>query len=203
MRLYFSPGACSLAPHIVLRELGGHFDLDLVDLKAKKTAEDKDYWTINPKGYVPALQLDDEQILTEVPAIMQYLADRAPEKGLVPPPGTLARYRLVEIINFVSAEIHKTFTPLFSEAMPQEGRQIFIDRLSKRLNFIAAQLESSPFILGDHFSIADAFLFTVLSWSRYVKFDLEPWPSVVAYLERIAQRQSVHDAMAAEGLIKE
>ncbi|MBV8635754.1 MAG: glutathione S-transferase N-terminal domain-containing protein, partial [Burkholderiaceae bacterium] len=124
MRLYFSPGACSLAPHIVLRELGGHFDLDLVDLKAKKTAEDKDYLEINPKGYVPALQLDDQQVLTEVPAIMQYLADRAPEKGLVPPPGTLARYRLVEIINFISAEIHKTFSPLFSDSLPEEARQM-------------------------------------------------------------------------------
>ncbi|HEX8955938.1 MAG TPA: glutathione transferase GstA [Burkholderiaceae bacterium] len=203
MRLYFSPGACSLAPHIILRELGGHFDLDLVDLKAKKTAEDKDFLAINPKGYVPALQLDDEQVLTEVPAIMQYLADRAPEKGLAPAPGTLARYRLVEIINFISAEIHKTFSPLFAEGMPEEARRIFLDRLSKRVDFIAMRLESSPYLLGDHFSIADAYLFTVLSWSRYVKFDLGAWPAVVAYLARIAQRPSVHDAMAAEGLIKQ
>ena len=203
MRLYFSPGACSLAPHIILRELGGHFDLALVDLKAKKTAEDKDFLAINPKGYVPALQLDDEQVLTEVPAILQYLADRAPEKGLVPPPGTLARYRLVEIVNFISAEIHKTFSPLFAEGMPEEARRIFLDRLSRRVDFIATQLESSPYLLGEHFTIADAYLFTVLSWSRYVRFDLGSWPAVVAYLARIAQRPSVHDAMAAEGLVKQ
>lgn len=203
MRLYFSPGACSLAPHIILRELGGHFDLDLVDLKAKKTAEDKDFLAINPKGYVPALQLDDQQILTEVPAIMQYLADRAPEKGLVPAPGTLARYRLVEFINFISAEIHKTFSPLFAEGMPDEARRIFIDKLGKRVSFLATTLEASPYLLGEHFSIADAYLFTVLSWSRYVKFDLSPWPALQTYLERIAQRPSVHDAMLAEGLVKQ
>ena len=202
MRLYFSPGACSLAPHIILRELGGHFDLDLVDLKAKKTAEDKDFLAVNPKGYVPVLQLDDSQILTEGPAIMQYLADRAPEKGLAPPPGTIARYRLVEIINFISAEIHKTFSPLFADGLPDEARQLFLDKLAKRVGFIATQLEASPFILGDHFTIADAYLFTTLSWSRYVKFDLEPWPAVVDYLARIAERPSVHEAMAAEGLVK-
>ncbi len=203
MRLYFSPGACSLAPHIILRELGGHFDLDLVDLKAKKTAEDQDFYAINPKGYVPVLQLDDHQILTEGPAIMQYLADRAPEKGLVPPPGTIERYRLVEAMNFISSEIHKTFTPLFGEDTPEETRQAYRATLTKRVAIIAAQLENSSYILGDHFSIADAYLFTTLSWARYVAFDLEPWPAVVAYLGRIAQRPSVHEAMAAEGLIKQ
>jgi len=203
MRLYFSPGACSLAPHIILREIGGHFDLDLVDLKAKKTSEDRDYLAINPKGYVPALQLDDQQVLTEVPAILQYLADHASQKGLVPPPGTMERYRLVEIINFISAEIHKTFTPLFIDGVPEEVRQIFIGRLSKRVDFIAAQLDKSSYLLGDSFGIADAYLFTVLSWSRYVKFDLEPWPAVTTYLARLAHRPTVRDAMAAEGLIKE
>ncbi len=203
MRLYFSPGACSLAPHIVLRELGGHFDLDLVDLKAKKTAEDKDFTAINPKGYVPVLQLDDHQILTEGPAIMQYLADRAPEKGLVPPAGTMARYRLVEAMNFISSEIHKTFTPLFKDGTPEETRQAYREILSKRVAIVAAQLETSSHIVGDHFTIADAYLFTTLSWARYVDFDLEPWPAVVAYLARIAQRPSVHEAMAAEGLVKE
>ena len=203
MRLYFSPGACSLAPHIILRELGGHFDLDLVDLKAKKTAEDQDFYAVNPKGYVPVLQLDDHQILTEGPAIMQYLADRAPEKGLVPPPGTMARYRLVETMNFISAEIHKTFSPLFDDDTPEETRQACLDKLAKRVAIMAAQLENSPYLLGENFSIVDAYLFTVLSWSRYVKFDLERWPVVVAYLARVAQRPSVHEAMAAEGLIKE
>jgi len=203
MRLYFSPGACSLAPHIVLCELGGHFDLDLVDLKAKKTAEDRDFYAINPKGYVPVLELDDHQRLTEGPAIMQYLADRAPEKGLVPPPGTMARYRLVEAMNFISAEIHKTFTPLFIEDAPEETRRACRDILAKRVAIVAAQLENASYLLGDRFTIADAYLFTTLSWAHYVKFDLEPWPAVVAYLGRIAQRASVHEAMAAEGLVKE
>jgi glutathione S-transferase len=202
MRLYFSPGACSLASHIVLRELGGHFDLDLVDLQAKKTAEDKDFLAINPKGYVPVLQLDDHQVLTEGPAIMQYLADRAPEKRLVPAPGTMERYRLVEAINFISAEIHKTFTPLFGDSVPEQTQQAFRTKLAKRIDIIDARLKEAEYFVGEHFTIADAYLFTTLSWSRYIKFDLSPWPAVTAYLERIAQRASVHDAMAAEGLIK-
>ncbi len=203
MRLYFSPGACSLAPHIILRELGGHFDLDLVDLTAKKTAEDKDFLAINPKGYVPVLQLDDQQILTEGPAIMQYLADRAPEKGLAPAPGTMARYRLVEAMNYISSEIHKTFTPLFGENTPEETQQTYRATLTRRIEIVEARLKQADYFVGEHFTIADAYLFTTLSWSRYIKFDLSPWPAVTAYLERIAQRASVHDAMAAEGLIKE
>ena len=203
MRLYFSPGACSLAPHIVLRELGGHFDLDLVDLQAKKTAEDKDFLAINPKGYVPVLQLDDHQVLTEGPAIMQYLADRAPEKRLVPAQGTMERYRLVEAINFISAEIHKTFTPLFGDNTPEETQKTFRAKLAKRIDIVEARLKEADYFVGEHFTIADAYLFTTLSWARYIKFDLSAWPAVTAYLERIAQRASVHDAMAAEGLIKE
>lgn len=202
MKLYISPGACSLACHIVLREIGGHFDLDLVDMKAKKTAEDHDYLAVNPKGYVPALQLDDHQVLTEGPAIMQYLADLAPEKGLAPAAGTMARYRLMEMLNFISSEIHKSFTPLFHDTTPPATVEAFRATLAKRIGVLAAVLEKSPYLLGEHFTVADAYLFTTLSWSRYVKFDLEPWPVVTAYLARLAERPSIHEAMAAEGLVK-
>jgi glutathione S-transferase len=203
MKLYFSPGACSLAPHIILCEIGGHFDLEEVDLASKKTVDGKDFYAINPKGYVPVLELDDHEILTEGPAIMQYLADRAPDRKLVPPPGSMARYRLAEAMNFISAEIHKSFTPLFSKTTPDETRTAFLDILSKRVAIIAAQLEKTPYITGDGFSIADAYLFTVLSWSRYVAFDLAPWPAVGAYLARLAERPAIHAALAAEGLVKE
>jgi glutathione S-transferase len=202
MKLYFSPGACSLSPHIVLREAGVHFELDQVDLGTKQTIEGKDFNALNPNGYVPTLQLDNGQVLTEGPAIVQYIADLAPEKRLAPPAGSMERYHLMESLNFISTELHKTFSPLFKSTTPEETRNAAFAYLAKRVAFVGTQLDKSSFFRSDEFSVADAYLFTVLSWSRYVKFDLSPWPSVVAYLERIAARPAVHAAMVAEGLIK-
>lgn len=203
MKLYFSPGACSLSPHIVLCEAGLAFDLERVDLAAKVTASGTDFRTINPKGSVPALQLDNGDILTEGPAIVQYLADQVPEKSLAPAAGTMARYHLMEWLNFISTELHKTFSPLFRANTPAETKDMARETLANRIGFVATQLQRSTFLTGEQFSVADAYLFTVLSWSRHVKLDLAPWPSVEAYLKRIAARPAVRAAMVAEGLIKE
>jgi glutathione S-transferase len=202
MKLYFSPGACSLSPHIVLREAGLHFDLDQVNLSTKKTAEGADYNEINPNGYVPALQLASGEVLTEGPAIVQYIADLVPEKHLVPVIGSLERYHLMSTLNFISTELHKTFGPLFKSTASEEVRSAALANLTKRLEYVNGQLAKSPFFCGVQFSVADAYLFTVLSWSRHVQFDLSPWPAVVSYLERIAARPAVHAALVAEGLIK-
>jgi glutathione S-transferase len=202
MKLYFSPGACSLSPHIILRESGLPFELDQVDFGTKQTSSGKDFTAINPKGYVPALQLDDGQILTEGPAIVQYLADRVPEKHLAPPAGTIERYRLMEWLNYISTELHKTYSPLFNSKTPEETRNSARETLGKRIDFVAKQLKNSQYLTGDQFGIADAYLFTVLSWSRHVKFDLTPWPAVASYLERIGARPTVHAALVAEGLVK-
>jgi len=202
MKLYFSPGACSLSPHIALREAGLHFDLDQVDLGTKKTVEGKDFTSINPNGYVPALELADGQVLTEGPAIVQYIADQVPDKHLAPPAGSIARYKLMSSLNFISTELHKTFGPLFKSTTPEEARNATLAYLAKRLDYVNTQLVKTNFFCGDQFSVADAYLFTVLSWSRYVKLDLTPWPSVVAYLERVGARPAVHAALVAEGLVK-
>jgi glutathione S-transferase len=202
MKLYFSPGACSLSPHIVLREAGLHFDLDQVDLSTKKTVEGRDYTEINPNGYVPALQLAGGEVLTEGPAIVQYIADLVPEKHLAPAIGSLERYHLMSTLNFISTELHKTFGPLFKSTTTEETRNATFAFLAKRMEFVSAQLAKSTYFCGTQFSVADAYLFTVLSWSRHVKFDLSPWPVVVSYLERIAARPAVHAALVAEGLIK-
>jgi glutathione S-transferase len=202
MKLFFSPGACSLSPHIILREAGLSFELDQVNLGTKQTASGKDFWQINPKGYVPALQLDNGQILTEGPVIVQYLADQVPRKHLAPTAGSLERFHLMEWLNFISTELHKTFSPLFNSKTPEEYRVIARENLTKRIGLVAKQLEKTDFIAGDQFSIADAYLFTVLCWTRHVKLDLAPWPPVVDYMERVGSRPSVHAAMIAEGLIK-
>jgi glutathione S-transferase len=202
MKLYFSPGACSLSAHIVLREAGLQFDLDQVDLRAKKTADGKDFYAISPNGYVPALQLKSGEVLTEGPAIVQYLADLVPDKNLAAPQGSMERYHLMESLNFITSELHKTFTPLFIDTTVEETRNAVRATLGKRIAFVNTELGKSSFFRSEHFSVADAYLFTVLSWARYVKFDLSPWPAVVSYLERIATRPAVHEAMVAEGLIK-
>ncbi|HXA46548.1 MAG TPA: glutathione transferase GstA [Burkholderiaceae bacterium] len=202
MKLYFSPGACSLSPHIVLREAGLHFDLDQVDLSTKKTTEGADYGGINPNGYVPSLQLANGDVLTEGPAIVQYIADLVPEKHLAPAIGSLERYHLMSTLNFISTELHKTFGPLFKSTTSQEVRNAALAALAKRMAYVSDRLTKSPFFCGVQFSVADAYLFTVLSWSRHVKFDLSPWPAVVSYLERIAARPAVHAALVAEGLVK-
>jgi len=203
MKLYYSTGACSLSPHIVLRELGFSFDLERVNLASKKTAGGEDYLEVNPKGYVPALVLDSGEVLTEGPAIVQYLADQAPEKQLAPAAGTMARYHLVEWLNFISTELHKAFSPLFKPNTPEETKQTARDTIAARLHIVEKQLQGRDYLAGNQFSVADAYLFTVLCWARPMKFDLGQWPAVQAYMQRVAARPAVHEAMKAEGLIKE
>lgn len=197
MKLFFSPGACSLSPHIVARELGLPVTLEQVD-RAKTYGGGQDYLAINPKGYVPALQLDDGQVLTEGPVIVQYLADLRPEAGLVPPAGTMARYRLQEMLGYISTELHKTYSPLFVPSTTDDVRQDRKAVLFKRYGLIERTLASSPYLLGDSFTVADAYLFTVTSWAGFVKLDLSEFPSLRAYMARIAERPAVKDAQAAE-----
>jgi glutathione S-transferase len=202
MKLYYSPAACSLSPHIVLRELALPFELVKVNLKTKRTADERDFTAINPKGYVPALELDDGQVLTEGPAIVQYLADRKPEAGLAPPNGTLARYRLQEWLNFISTELHKQFSPLFAPNTPDATKDAQRERLAGRFDWLSKQLEGKDYLLGKDFSVADAYLFTVLSWGRHVGIDLARWPTLKGYVERVAARPAVQEALKAEGLTK-
>lgn len=202
MKLYYAPGACSLSPHIVLREAGLNFDLVRVDLGTKKTASGDNYLAINPKGYVPALQLDDGQLITEGPAIVQYLADRVPEKRLAPAAGTLERVRLQELLTFIGTELHKSVGALFNPQAPDAWKAAMRDLFSRRLALVAPQLDGRDYLLGDTFSVADAYLFTVLGWTDFLKIDLSPWPVFAAYRARIGARPAVQAAMKAEGLIK-
>jgi len=202
MKLFHSPGACSLSPHIVLREAGLTFTLVKVDLATKKTAEGADYFAVNSKGAVPALQLDDGQVLTEGPAIVQYLADQKPESGLAPRAGTFARYRLMEMLNFITSEIHKGFSPLFNPKITPDWKEATLTALAKKFDWLSTQLAGKTFLLGDTFTVADAYLFTVLGWTKPTKIDLSKWPVLAAYHARIAQRPKVQEAMRAEGLLK-
>ncbi|GGJ04529.1 glutathione transferase GstA [Halopseudomonas pertucinogena] len=201
MKLYYSPGACSMAVHIVLIEGGFSFDKEQVDLATKKTADGTDYTSINPNGYVPALALNNGEVLTEAAVILAYLADQVPERKLAPAAGSMERYRLQEKLNFITTELHKGFGSLFNPAMPEEWREQVKQGLGKRLAYIAGQLENRQYLLGGEFSIADAYLFTILGWSKLVKVDLSPWPVLADYSARIAQRPAVQAAMKAEGLI--
>ncbi|APR78781.1 Glutathione S-transferase [Minicystis rosea] len=202
MKLYYSPGACSLSPHIVLREAGLPFELQRVDTRSKQLKGGGDFTEINDKGMVPALQLDDGSVLTEGPAIVQFLADQKPETGLVPKAGTMERYRLAEWLNFISTELHKGFTPLFNPATPEEYKLMVREALAKRFGLVQKRLEGKTWAMGDQFTVADAYLFTVLSWTKFVGVDLSPWPVLVAYLERVAARPTVTEALVAEGLVK-
>ncbi|MFL6712894.1 MAG: glutathione transferase GstA [Sulfurifustis sp.] len=202
MKLYFLPGACSLSPHIVLREAGMSFELEKVDRATKRTASGEDYLQVNPKGYVPALKLDDGQILTEGPAIVQYLADQKPESGLAPKTGTMERYRLMEWLNFTTSELHKQFSPLFNPKVTPDWKQNQLDLLAKRFDHVETNLKGKSFVMGDRFTVADAYLFTVLNWSNFQKIDLTKWPTIKDYLARIAARPSVKEALRAEGLAK-
>ena len=198
MKLYFSPGACSLSPHIVLRELGLPFETVQVDLKTKRTSDGSDFWKINPKGYVPTLQLEDGAILTEGPAIVQYLADRKPNAGLAPANGSFARYRLQEWLNFISTELHKQFSPLFNPATPESVKQAQQERLAERFREIVAAMGGTPWLMGDAFTVADAYLYTVLTWAAYVGVDLAPFPALQAYMQRVEARPAVRATLAAE-----
>lgn len=200
MKLYYSPGACSLSPHIVLREAGIPFEIEKVNLKTKKTEAGIDYDTINPKSYVPALVMNNGELLTEGPAIVQYVADLAPEKKLAPPAGTLERYRLQEWLNYISSEIHKGFGPLFNPKAAEDIKDAARARVSKRIGFAATALEGKNYLLGDTFSVADAYFFTILRWTHFVGIDLSPWPGLKEYLKRVAARPAVISAIKAEGL---
>lgn len=200
MKLYYSPGACSFSPHIVLHETGLPFETERVDLKTKKTAAGSDYDTINPKSYVPALVMKNGELLTEGPAIVQYLADLVPEKELAPPSGTLERYRLQEWLNYISSEIHKGFGMLFNPLAPEDMKNAAKARLAKRFGFAATALEGKSYLMGDTFTVADAYLFTMLRWTRSFGIDLSPWPALSAYFDRVAARPAVVATLKAEGL---
>jgi glutathione S-transferase len=202
MKLYYSPGACSLSPHIVLREAGLAFEPVLASTKSHKLQDGTDYYSINPLGYVPMLELDDGTRLREGPAIVQYIADQVPTKNLAPANGTLPRYRLQEWLTFIGTEIHKGFSPLFNPAMPEEGKKISRDRLASRFEWVNTELAGKTYLMGEHFSVADAYLFTVTNWAKLMDIDLAPYPNLVALRERVAARPAVQEAMKAEGLLK-
>jgi glutathione S-transferase len=202
MKLYYSPGACSLSPHIVLLEAGLPFTLEKIDFATKKTATGIDYLTINSKGAVPALQLDDGRVLTEGPAIVQYLADLKPDSGLAPRAGSFERYQLVEILNYITSELHKGFGPLFNPKITPDWKASVLADLNKKFAWLSKFLGSKTYLTGNTFTVADAYLFTVLSWSAHVNIDLAPWPVLTAYQSRIAQRPKVQQALKEEGLLK-
>lgn len=198
MKLYYAPDTCSLSPHIVLRELGLEFEPIKVDNKSKLTADGRDFRSINPKGYVAALELDDGQILTEGPAIVQYLADLRPERGLAPAAGSWQRVRLQEWLNFITSEVHAGSALLFHTALPEEVRSIFRDRLFRRFDFLQDALCGKEYLLGTTFSVADAYLFTVLGWCKFFSIELTGWPALSAYMARISARPAVQAALRAE-----
>jgi glutathione S-transferase len=198
MKLYFSPGACSLSPNIVAHEAGIPLELVKVDVGTKTIVSDGDFWAVNPKGYVPALQLDDGQVLTEGPAIVQYLGDLKPESGIVPKAGTLERYRLQEMLGYINSEIHKSYSPLFNPETPAAAADERKAYLKKRYKLVEAALAGKPYLLGDKFTAADAYLFTVTNWASYVKLDLSDFPNLAAFQKRVSARPAVQEAMRAE-----
>ena len=202
MKLYMSPGACSLSPHIVLREAKLPFTAVKVNTKTKEIEGGGDYRKINTKGYVPALQLDDGQVLTEGPAIVQYLADKAPASGLAPANGTLERYRLQEWLNFVTSEIHKQFSPLFDPTASDDIKQRQRNKLAGRFDWLNSELADKSYLMGTQFTVADAYLFTVLNWCQWTGINLANWPVLSEYVKRVAARPKVQEALRAEGLLK-
>ena len=201
MKLYYAPGACSLSPHITLLEAGLPATLVKVDTKSHQFGDGADFYAVNAKGYVPVLELDDGRRLTEGPAIVQYLADRNPGSQLAPAAGTFDRYRLQEWLNFITSELHKQFSPFFSPATPAAYKDVLRDKIAARLDWIAGQLDSD-YLLGRQFTVADAYLYTILRWSKFAGIDLAKWPRIAAYLARVEARPHVREALLAEGLIK-
>ncbi|MBN9024767.1 MAG: glutathione transferase GstA [Rhizobiales bacterium] len=199
MKLYYAPGACSLSPHIALREAGIPFTMEKVDRRAKTTESGADYKAINPRGYVPALQLDDGRVVAEGPVIVQMIADLAPESSLAPALGTPERYQLMDWLAFISTELHKGFSPFFNPAVNDEAKQSFRQRLALRLDYLTKALGDKPYLMGDDFSAADGYLFTVLRWAKGFKFELGP--TLDAYFDRVAARPAVKAALEAEGLL--
>jgi len=202
MKLYYSPGACSLASHIALYETGLPFEIDRLIKTTKMTIGGENFMQVNPKGYVPALRLDDGSVLTEGAAVLQYIADQQPDAGLAPGAGTMERYRLQEWLTFISSELHKSFGPFFIKETPEEVKANLRNLLTKRLSYVETQLANKPYLMGDHFTVADAYLFVVAGWSNHIGFDLSPFPRINDYLARIAARPAVQAAMKAEGLLK-
>jgi glutathione S-transferase len=202
MQLYYSPGACSLASHIALREAGLNVELMRTDTKTKKLEDGSDYFAVNSKGAVPALRLDNGQVLTEGPVIMQYLADQKPESGLAPKNGSIERYRLQEWLNYITSEVHKTFSPLFNPAADDNVKAYAKLNIEKRFDWIDKQLAGKQYLTGDKFTIADAYLFVVANWSNFVGIDLGRWPNLKAFQDRVAARPKVKEAMESEGLFK-
>ena len=202
MKLYFSPGSCSLSPHIVLREAGLKFDLEQVNNQEKKTKSGIDYWSVNGKGQVPVLELDNGERLTEGAVIVQYLADQKPDAKLLSPAGTMERVRVQEWLNFVASELHKVYAPIFRPTTPDAYKMLSKENLSKRLEWVNKQLAGKQYLMGDKFTVADAYLFTVLRWSQRIQLDLTPWPNVTAFMNRVAARPKVQEAMKVEGLIQ-
>jgi glutathione S-transferase len=200
MKLYYSPGACSLSPHIVMREAGLAFEPVMAPTKTHKLPDGTDYYTINPLGYVPMLELDDGTRLREGPAIVQYIADQVPNKNLAPAAGTLPRYRLQEWLTFIGTEIHKSFSPLFNPNMPEEGKKIYRERLANRFGFVDKELAGKQYVMGDHFTVADAYLYTVTRWSKPMAIDLASFPHLVAHNERVNARPAVQEALKVEKL---
>lgn len=202
MKLYYSPGACSLSPHIALREAGLAFELAKKDLHSQTLEDGSDFRAINPKGYVPALVLDDGQVLTEGPAIVQYIADQVPEKKLAPPAGTMERVRLQEWLNYITSELHKTFGPLFNKKASDDWKAAARELLDRRIDYAAKALEGRNWLMGDTFTVADCYLFTVLNWAGWVKIDLSRWAVLAEYMKRVAARPAVQAALRAEGLLR-
>jgi glutathione S-transferase len=201
MKLYYAPGACSLSPHIVARELGISVDLKKVNTKDKTIEGGGDYWKVNARGYVPALELDDGQILTEGPAIVQYLADKKPEAALAPKSGSLERYRLQEWLNFLTSEVHKQFSPLFKPNTPEDYKPISKQNLATRFDWLDKQLEGKDYLMGKQFTVADAYLFVLLGWTKPTQIDLSRWSNLAAFHKRVGARPKVKEALQAEGLI--
>lgn len=202
LKLYYAPGACSLSPHIALREAGLPFELERVNTQTKKTASDGDFLEINPNGYVPVLGLNDGPVLTEGPAILQYIADQNPQAHLAPANGTPQRYRLQEWLNFISTEVHKGYSPLFNPATPEDYKKAVIARLLTRYAYLDKALAGKQYLMGDQFTVADGYLFTVTNWSNFLKIDLSAYPNVTAFQARVGARPKVQEALKAEGLLK-
>jgi len=202
MKLYYSPGACSLSPHIALLEAGLPYDLVKVDLRAKKLENGDDFLKVNPKGQVPALALDSGELITEGPVIVQMIADKAAGKNLAPARDHADRYKLLEWLNFITAELHKNFGPMFSPVLADEAKAFFKDRVMGKFKYIDSQLGGRDYLMGSQFTVADAYLFTMLSWADRMKFDLSAMPNLLAYKDRVAARPKVQEALTKEGLMK-
>jgi glutathione S-transferase len=202
MKLYYAPAACSLSPHIVARELDLPVEIRKVNNKEKTIEGGGDYWKINGRGYVPALELDNGEILTEGPAIVQYLADQKPDAGLAPRAGSLERYRLQEWLNFLTSEVHKQFSPLFKPNTPEDYKPLAKQNIATRFDWLDQQLAGKDFLMGKQFTVADAYLFVLLTWTRPTQIDLSKWPNLVAYQKRVGARPKVQEALQAEGLLR-